>query len=296
MPLLGEIAAIFTAVMWSITSVAFTEASVRVGSLTVNVTRLIIATFFLLITVLVLGFKFDLTNSQFLYMALSGIIGLVFGDGFLFKGFQYVGARISMLVMSLVPAFSAFLAFFILGEIISFWGIVGILLTMSGVMLVVLQKNNSKTFDPSFKIRGLIYCLLGALGQAAGLIFAKFAFNEGSINGFVATLVRIIPSIIFLYPIAYFSNRLGNPIKTYLADRKAFKFTLLGTFVGPYLGITFSLIAIANTYVGIASTLMSTAPIIMLPLVKYYYKEKLSAIAIIGTFIAVAGIAILFVD
>jgi len=64
----------------------------------------------------------------------------------------------------------------------------------------------------------------------------------------------------------------------------------------PYLGITFSLIAIANTYVGIASTLMSTAPIIMLPLVKYYYKEKLSAIAIIGTFIAVAGIAILFVD
>ncbi len=295
MPFVGEFAAIATAFMWSVTSVAFTEASVRVGSLTVNVSRLFLASFYLLITILILGLKFDLNYNQYFFLALSGVIGLVFGDGFLFKGFQYVGARISMLVMSLVPAISAFIAYFLLDEIISLWGIVGIILTMLGVAIVLLQKSSSGNFDASYKFRGIIYCILGAFGQAVGLILAKFAFNDGPINGFVATFVRIVPAIILLYPIAYFSNRLGNPIKTYLADKKAFKFTLLGSFVGPYLGITFSLIAVANTFVGIASTLMSTAPIIMLPLVKYYYKENLSVMSIGGAFIAVAGVAILFV-
>jgi len=295
MPFIGEFAAIATAFMWSVTSIAFTEASVRVGSLTVNVSRLILASFYLLITILVLGLKLNLSIEQYSFLALSGIVGLVFGDGFLFKGFQYVGARISMLVMSLVPALSAFLAYFLLDEIISLWGIVGILLTMSGVTVVVLQKSSSENFDVSYKFRGVLYCILGAFGQAVGLILAKFAFNAGSINGFVATFVRIVPAIALLYPIAYFSNRLGNPIKTYLGDKKAFRFTLFGSFVGPYLGVTFSLVAISNTFVGIASTLMSTAPIIMLPIINFYYKEKLSAISIAGAFVAVAGIAILFI-
>ena len=69
---------------------------------------------------------------------------------------------------------------------------------------------------------------------------------------------------------------------------------LFGSIVGPYLGITFSLIAIANTFVGIASTLIATTPIIMLPMVLIYYKEKLSFISILGTLVAVCGVAILF--
>ncbi len=293
---IGEFAALATSLMWSITSIAFTEASVRVGSLTVNVSRLILAAVYLIVTILILNLNINLSNSQYLFLGISGIVGLVIGDGFLFKGFQYVGARISMLVMSLVPAISALLAYFILDEIISWWGIAGIIITTIGVTLVVLQKSNSSNFDSAFRMRGITFCVLGAIGQAVGLILAKFAFNEGSINGFVATFVRILPSIILLYPVAYFSSRLGNPVKTYLADKKAFKFTLLGSFVGPYLGITFSLIAIANTYVGIATTLMSTAPIIMLPLVRYYYKEKLSLLSITGAFLAVAGVAILFIE
>jgi drug/metabolite transporter (DMT)-like permease len=39
---------------------------------------------------------------------------------------------------------------------------------------------------------------------------------------------------------------------------------------------------------------MATVPIIMLPMVRYYYKEKLSWVSITGAVIAVAGIAILF--
>jgi drug/metabolite transporter (DMT)-like permease len=110
----------------------------------------------------------------------------------------------------------------------------------------------------------------------------------------VATFVRIFSSVIIITILAILAKRFKNPIKVYKENPKAITTTAVGTFFGPYLGITFSLIAIANTKVGIAATLMSTMPIIMLPMVRYYFKERLSWRAIGGAFIAVAGVAIIF--
>jgi len=88
-------------------------------------------------------------------------------------------------------------------------------------------------------------------------------------------------------------KRFNNPITVFRKDIKALKATVTGTILGPVLGITSSLIAITYTKIGIASTLMSTMPIIMLPIVRYYYKETLSWRAISGAIVAVIGIAIL---
>jgi len=294
MPYLGETAALITALLWGLTSIAFTEASLRVGSLTVNITRLIFAAFLLSVTILIMGLDINLSLNQIYFLGMSGIVGLVFGDGFLFAGFQYVGARISMLVMSLVPPISALLAFLFLDEIISTWSIVGILLTLFGITAVIIQKQFDPKFHPKNKVRGVIYCFLGALGQAVALIFAKNAFIESEINGFVATWYRIIPSLFLFYPMAYFIGKIKNPVSVFIKDRTALKQVIFGSVVGPYLGITFSLIAISNTYVGIASTLIATTPIIMLPMVILYYKEKLSFSSIIGAVIAVSGVSILF--
>ncbi len=125
-------------------------------------------------------------------------------------------------------------------------------------------------------------------------IFAKEAFSYGEINSFVATFYRMLPSIFLMYILGYFYKSRKVSLKILKVRKDALKFITVGSIIGPFLGITFSLIAISNTKVGIAATLMSTMPIIMLPIVKYYYKEKLSFISIFGAFIAVIGIAILF--
>jgi drug/metabolite transporter (DMT)-like permease len=239
-----------------------------------------------------MGYDFDLSNSQFIYLIISGVIGLVIGDSFLFKSFQMIGARISMLLMALSPAMSAILAFIFLNEIITPTGIVGILITIAGIALVVLERNTNSKYQVT--TLGIVYGILGALGQAGGLIFAKFAFNEGHIAGFVATFIRVFSSVIIFFPIMLMLKKYKNPYKIFSKDKSAFGATLLGTILGPFLGITFSLIAVANTKVGIAATLMSTMPIIMLPLVKYIYKEKLSWRAITGAVIAVGGVALIF--
>ncbi len=289
---LGELSALLTAVLWSGTSLAFSAAAEKIGSLQLNINRMIFASVFLIATITIMGYRFDLSDSQFINLIISGVIGLVIGDTFLFKSYQMIGARVSMLLMALSPAMSVVLAFIFLNERIPQLGIIGILVTISGVALVVLERNvNSK-----YKITklGIFYGVLSAMGQAGGLIFAKFAFNEGHITGFIATFIRVFSSVIILLPILLILRKYKNPYKLFIKDKSAFGSTLLGSILGPFLGITFSLIAVENTKVGIAATLMSTMPIIMLPMVKYIQKEKLSWRAIVGAVIAVGGVALIF--
>ncbi len=291
---IGEISALITALLWAGTAIVFTEATKIVGSYVVNITRLLLATSYLIATILIFNFDFQISLEQIYLLGFSGIVGLVFGDGFLFKSFQYIGARLSMLVMTLSPPLAALLAYIYLGEQLSSWGILGIVITISGVSIVVLKRSEQPTNDYKKNNIGYLFAFLGAIGQAANLIFAKEAFELGEINGFVATFYRMVPSIPLMYFLGFLYRKKRNSIKILKYKKDALKYIVIGSVIGPFLGITFSLIAIANTYVGIASTLMATVPIVMLPIVKFYYKEQLSLISIVGASIAVIGIAVLF--
>ncbi|MBK7105236.1 MAG: DMT family transporter [Ignavibacteriae bacterium] len=294
MQFIGEISALITAFLWSGTAIAFSEATKIVGSFVVNITRLLMATFFLIITILIFNLNFHISFEQIYLLGLSGIIGLVFGDGFLFKSYQYIGARLSMLVMTLSPAVASFAAYFYLDESLSFWGIIGILITIFGISLVILKRSEQPSADYKKNNIGYLFAFLGAIGQAINLIFAKQAFQLGEINSFVATFYRMLPSIFLMYFIGLIFKSRRASFSILKEKKEAVKFIIIGSLIGPFLGITFSLIAISHTKVGIAATLMSTVPILMLPIVRYYFKEKLSFISILGAVVAVVGVAILF--
>jgi drug/metabolite transporter (DMT)-like permease len=212
----------------------------------------------------------------------------------LFKAFQEIGARISMLIMSLAPAIAAMLAYVFLHETLSVTGVLGIFVTVGGIAIVVLGRRVESAAEPAFTPVGVLYALLGAVGQGGGLIFAKLAFQESTINGFVATIIRIIASLAILLPVAALTRRFRSPFRMYAGDRKAFGLTALGAVLGPFLGISFSLIAVANAKVGIAATIMAIVPVLMLPLVRYVYGERLGWRAIGGAAVAVAGVGLLF--
>lgn len=294
MPFLGEISALLTAICWSGSSLSFAEAAKRIGSVQLNISRLLLAAIFLLVTILAGRISTPLSSSQVLFLVISGMIGFVFGDTFLFKAYEEIGPRLTMLMMSGAPAVSAVLAYFFLGEVLSEWGVAGIGVTIAGIVLVVLERPETSASGYAISRAGLIYGALAALGQGVGLIFAKLAFDEGTINGFVATFVRVASAAVVYVPLGFLTRRYKNPVVLFSRQRKAFGFTVVGAILGPYLGVTFSLVAVANTKVGIAAALMATVPILMLPLVRFIYKELLSWKAIAGAFVAVAGVAILF--
>ena len=293
MPFVGEFSALLTAVLWSFTSIAFSHAAEKIGSIQLNMNRLLLAALFLLLTIIVFNFSYQLSSKQVINLSLSGIIGLVIGDSFLFKAYQQIGARLSILLMSFAPGLSAILGYIFLAEQISFLGVIGMVITVLGIIIVVSERKSPKAKYKMTPI-GFFNGFMGAAGQAGGLIFAKLAFDQGDINGFVATFIRIFSSVIVFLPLLLIFGKYKNPFKTYKNNAKALVSTTGGTIFGPYLGITFSMIAVANTNVGIAATLMSTMPVLMLPLVKYFYKDKLGWRAIVGAFVTVTVIAILF--
>jgi drug/metabolite transporter (DMT)-like permease len=294
MPYTGELSALATAVMWTGSAIAFAAATTRVGSVYVNVVRLVAAVAFLFWTIIIFGIEVNVSAIQVAFLSLSGFAGFVFGDTFLFKSFEYNNARISTLIMSAAPAMTALMAFLFLNETLSFTGVLGMTITLAGIALVVLERKELSTHHIPISMVGVFYALLGALGQAGGMILAKGAFAHGSINGFVATFIRAFAATLVLTPLNYFAGRFTKPIEIFLNDRKAFHFTMLGSFLGPYLGVTFSLIAISLTDVAIAATIIALVPILMLPTVWILFSEKLSWRAIVGACVAVSGVGILF--
>jgi len=291
---IGEIAALATAFCWSITSYAFTNVSRRIGAIQVNIDRMVFASIMLIGIIGIFGVSLALSFNQISNLVVSGILGLVLGDSFLFKSFQLIGARLGIIIMAAVPVLSAILAYFFLKEIISYLGMFGMILTIAGVLIVVLEKKSDEQSNIPFNKLGIFYGFLGALGQASGLIFAKYAFQGGELNGFAASFIRLFSASIIILPLAATVRRYKNPIVVYSKDSYSSKVILIGTIFGPVLGITGSLIAIEYAKVGIASTLMATMPIIMLPISRFYFKEKLDWKSIIGAFVAVIGAAIIF--
>jgi drug/metabolite transporter (DMT)-like permease len=291
---IGEISALTTAFCWAVTSYAFTSVTRKVGALQVNIDRMSLASIMLFIIIAVLGINLNLTFNQVSNLIISSILGLVLGDSFLFKSFQLIGARLGIIMMALVPVISTILAYFFLNEIISFIEMIGMLVTIAGIVIVVIEKKQRNENNFLLDRIGILYGLLGALGQASGLIFAKFAFQSGELNGFAASFIRLFSASVIILPLAIIFRRYKNPYRLYKKNISSVKLMMIGTTFGPVLGITLSLVAIEYAKVGIASTLMATMPVIMLPISKFYFKEELGWKAMLGAVIAVAGAAIIF--
>ena len=292
---LGELAALATSLSFSAGSTMFTAAGRRIGSLVVNRTRLVIAAIFLSITHwIVLGtfLPLDAAPDRWLWLSLSGVVGLVLGDIFLFQAFILIGPRLTMLMMSLAPIFAALQAWLFLGETLTGGQVFGILLTLMGIGWVVMEGNGQNRDNPVYG-RGLLLGLGAAIGQATGLVLAKNGLG-GDFSPISANLMRMLSAIVVLWGITFFQGQAKETIQALRNDKKGTLFTTAGAFLGPFVGVSLSLFAIQRVEVGVASTLTSLPPIFLLPISYFVFKERFGWGAVVGTLLAMSGVAALF--
>lgn len=291
---IGEIAALFTAFSWTLVGIFFGEATKRIGSVSVNFIKLIFGFIFLSITAFItrgVMFPTDASLHAWTWLTLSGIIGFFLGDFFMLKAYLEVGVRISLLMMATSPPMAALFGFFFLGEKISLAGLLGMLITITGIVIVIMSKDTSQQkIKIKYSTRGLFYAFLGAFGQAVGLIFSKVGL--GDYNTFAATQIRIIAGFISFALFVTIRKQWGS-IKLAIKDKQAIKYTLLGSIFGPFIGVSLSLVAIRYTSAGIASTITSITPITIIPFSIFLFKEKIRPLEIFGAFVSVTGVAVL---
>jgi drug/metabolite transporter (DMT)-like permease len=304
----GALAALATAFAWTITALAFEYAAKRIGSLALNFLRLVVGFAFLGIYCLVVRGRFlpfDASLESWLWLGASGLVGFVIGDLLLFQAFIDIGSRISMLVYATAPAMTAVLGLLALGERITLAGAGGMALTLAGIAIVVMGKRGAPSADEGDRAaagpanrprraRGIMLAAGGAMGQAGGLILGKLGAGSGAgaMNPFAGTQIRVSAGILGFAAILV-ATRSWKGIWTALKDGKAVASLTGGAFFGPFLGVSLSLLAVTSGNAGVASAIMSIVPVLIIAPSALIMKERVSWREILGSLIAVVGVAAL---
>jgi len=291
----GETAALGTALCWAFTALAFEAAGRRVGSLAVNVIRLGLGFVLLLPVVWIrrgMLLPTDLSPEAWTWLGLSGVVGFAFGDLCLFRAFVVIGARLSVLLMALVPPITALLGWTVLGETLGLREWTGMALTVSGVAWVIRER----TPDPGRHqerppVHGVLLGLGGALGQAGGLVLSKLGMGDA--DPFAANQVRVLAGLV-AFGVMFTAWRVWPRVVRALSDRPAMVGTSVGALFGPFLGVSLSLLAVQHTETGVAATIMALTPVLILPIARWVRRERVTLRAVLGAAVAVTGTAILF--
>jgi len=294
MPFLGELAALATACCWVVTAMSFESAGKRVGSLAVNLIRLMLAFVFLSAfgcATRGLPVPLDAGAHNWVWLSLSGLVGFTLGDLALFRAFVLIGSRRSLLLMSLVPPMAALIGWLVLGERLTGADAVGMALTVAGVTLAIGERRPDESGVAAHPSPvGVALGLAGALGQALGLVLSKYGM--GDYSAFAATQIRVIAGI-FGFAALFLAIGWWPTVLAALKNGPAMKRVGLGAFFGPFLGVSLSLVSVQHITTGVAATLMATTPVLILAPAALLFKDRVSPRAIFGAALAVAGIAVL---
>jgi drug/metabolite transporter (DMT)-like permease len=193
---------------------------------------------------------------------------------------------------------TAMFAWLVLGEKLSLQSWIGMALTMNGIALVVLrtnaegEKNGLRSIlKLSYPLWGLLLAFGGAIGQSVGLVMSKIGMN--GYDTFASTQIRVLSGITG-FVIMYSFMGLWKDVFRGLSHAKPMALLSVGAFFGPFLGVSFSLLAIRYADTGIASTIMAIVPVLIIPPSMILYKEKIRIKEIIGAILAVSGVAVFF--
>jgi len=308
MNLFGGLIALSTVLFWTLSVQLFEAASKRIGSTSVNIIRLFTAVV-LFCTILSIKDGYIIPSyfpmRAWIFLSLSGITGFFLGDIFLFKAFVEIGPRVTMLIMSLSAPVSALIGWFFLKEAYLLHQWIGMFVTLSGVAMVILEKNTTKKLENDaiksnslhlrkITIKGVLFGIGGMLGQAVGFILSKTGMQteSGYLDAMASTQIRAIAALICYFLLFTITKRWGA-VKHGVNDKKALTFTVIGSALGPVAGVSLALLALHYMTVGIASTIFSLVPVALIPFAIFLHKEHVSKKAIAGALLAVFGIFLL---
>lgn len=292
----GEWAALGTAVCFAVGSNLFAAAGRRMGSAVLNRLRITMALVLLAATLTAargVPWPTWATAPQLGWLSLSGLVGFVFGDAYFFRSLVILGPGRAALLVSLAPVFTALLAWPILGEMPGPLALLGMAMTLGGIMWVLHERGHAETphVEGSIAI-GVLSGVLGAVGQAAGSVLSKIALRSG-IDPLSATVVRVAAAAVGIWLLAGARGEVTRSLSA-LRDRRGSLFMAGGAFCGPFLGVTLSLVALQRIEAGVAASITACYPLFAIAIASRFQGEPLTARILIGALVAVAGVVVLF--
>lgn len=306
----GEIIALIVAVCWTATALFADIASHRIGALPLNLIRMAMSLIFLAVLLWAFtGSPYPLyaDGKAWFWLALSGLVGYVFGDYCLFNSYIVFGSRYGQLFMTLAPPVAGIAGWILLGEAMSWRSWVAMLVTLTGIGYSILNRGGeSHKLTLQLPLKGVLLGIGAGVGQGVGLVLSKIGLEcyeaalpadapaaVAQVMPFAGTFVRAVFGLVGFAAILALRGQLYQ-VREAVHDRKGMSFATLTTFFGPFLGVSLSLMAVQYAKAGIASTLMALTPVLIIVPYALINRQKITAKEVIGTFITITGVAMFF--
>ena len=274
-----------------------------------NVLRLSMAVVFLALILWVsVGHPYPVyANGQaWLWLALSALVGYVFGDWCLFNCYLSIGARFGQLLMTLAPPMAAIAGWLLLGESLSWTALIAMVVTLTGIGISILSRGESHKVKLTLPLKGILLGVGAGIGQGVGLVLSKIGLTHylealpsdapeamETMLPFASTMIRAIVGSLGFLALMALQKDLGR-LKAAVHDATGMRYALVMTLFGPVVGVSLSLMAVEYTDAGIASTLMALTPVFILIPYAFIYKQKIRPREILGVTVSMVGVALFF--
>jgi drug/metabolite transporter (DMT)-like permease len=309
-PYAGEISSLLSALAWAGATVLFTRRSMEIEAHAMNLFKCGLASALYALTLLLVrggGVLEGFDRRETFLLVLSGFTGMSLGDTFLFLCFPLMGARRALLLSVFAPVLVALLSDVFLHDPLGLAGWVGVLTTLGGVAIVIASER-SLDRGPRFTPAGFLFGALSAVTVAVGMVLSKAGLARTSaLEGSFLRVVSGFVGVALLYPVLesrFLRIRLPGPAARAEERPRTMRWILrhgwrdrtlvAGTLLGTYVGFLFFQAGFKYAHAGVAAALISSSPLFILPLAWVFLGERIHRTGILGTVLAVAGIAILF--
>ncbi|MFP5478507.1 MAG: DMT family transporter [Alphaproteobacteria bacterium] len=264
-------------------------ASGRVGPMQLSRWQMSLAFVMTAAISLALGGWRSLDLQMVLWLVASAASGIMVGSVAFIATIQYTGPRISALLFTTASPFALALGYVFRDEVISLTQGAGVALIVAGIVLAVLgppQDSGARVPRPLWL--GLILGMVTALAQATGSLLARPAMLAGA-DPVAAMAVRSGAGAAFF--ISLLAIPALRPVER--PSRHALRRIGLSALAGMVLGMSLLMAALARGDVGMVTTLSSTTPILILPMVWAVTGRLPGPTAWAGAGLAVVGTALI---
>ena len=285
--------ALAAALLWAISSLISVTPSRHLGAFAYSRWRMAC------VTVMLSGmawFNGGWASMQWDYasiMMLSGVIGIFIGDTALFACFNRIGPRRGGLLFACHAVFSALLGIWLFGEILQGWKLAGSIAVFAGVAVAIAfgrRHSNERQQHWEGNHGSLVFAILlgltAALCQSIGAIIAK-PVMQTTVDPIAASAVRMASAFAAHSILRLSGAHFARPLQP--INLGIFLQVALNGLLAMAIGMTLILYALRDGDVGMVALLSSTSPIMILPLLWLYTRERPPAAAWLGAVLAVLG-------
>lgn len=281
---IGVAAALVSAASWSVGALLFSRLGESLSSFAMTLVKGGLSVVLLGILTLVLRGYSDIGTRAYAYLALSGLLGIAVSDTFFFSALKELGPRALVLLATLGQVVTVLLAVVFLGERLPLWGWIGVALIISGIATGIFSGGSQQGKS---SLKGIVLGLVSVLSMSVSVILTKKGL-EG-VSAVFATLIRMFAGTLGMLLIGVLTLRLRKWVTPFNDPVLAARF-FVAVCVITIGGFWMAVVAFKYTSVAVATSLISTEPLFILPLSVFVLKEKLTPHAVAGAVIAVAGV------